>query len=166
MVSVRPERPQVPTLWIDTFVGLGLAQKNPASRLQRLKDIAWQLVRHGKLLCPQADQEEEYQGTQLYERTFSEFEPLSLGIWFRHRAGIADQHIALAMGAFVAKAQDFTLPLQTFFHDDPVKQLANAQGKPFFVTVRMAALEEIQECWKRGKKKTRTARRTPKASSY
>jgi hypothetical protein len=102
--NVRSEKPQVPTLWIDTFVGLGLAQKNPDSRLQRLKDIAWQLVRQGKLLCPQADQEEEYQGTQLYERTVSEFKSLSLGIRFQHRVGIAAQHIALAMKAFVANA--------------------------------------------------------------
>jgi hypothetical protein len=41
--------------------------------------------------------------------------------------------------------------LKTFFHDDPVEKLADAQGKPFFVTVRMAAPEEIQERRKSGK---------------
>jgi hypothetical protein len=142
---VSSEKPQLPTLWIDTFVGLELAKDKPNPRLQHLKDIAGKLARDGKLLCPLADQEEEYQGSRLYEAATNEFEALSLGIRFRHRQGILDHQVALAMKAFVAKVETFCIPLNTYFHKDPVKQLAATKGKRFFISMRRGAYDEIQQ---------------------
>lgn len=141
---VSSKKPQLPTLWVDTFVGLGLAKDKSDPRLQHLKDIAWKLVRDGKLLCPQADQEEEYHGTRMYEAATREFESLSLGIRFRHRQGILDHQVALAMRAFLGNASTFTIPLDTYFHEDPVKKLTATRGERFFISVRMPVLDELQ----------------------
>jgi hypothetical protein len=142
---ISSEKPQLPTLWVDTFVGLDLAKGKPDPRLQHLKDIVWKLVRDGKLLCPQADQEEEYQGTRLYEAATREFESLSLSIRFHHRQGILDHQVALAMKAFAAKAEAFTIPLNTYFHEAPVKKLAALRGERIFISVPMPALDELQQ---------------------
>jgi hypothetical protein len=70
---VISEKPAVPTLWLDTSVVINFTRlahgeallSIELKRLTRLKTLLQQLVANGKLLCPQADQEEKYADRRL-----------------------------------------------------------------------------------------------------
>ena len=65
-ITVVSEKPKLPTLWLDTSVGIKVAKVHRGEKLQdietdrvkRLFEIVTRLVGEGKLLCPEADQDE------------------------------------------------------------------------------------------------------------
>jgi hypothetical protein len=141
--KVRFEKPALPTLWVDTFVVINLAKIKRGEALQsievqrgrRLKELVFGLVRNGKLLCPQSDQEEEYVGRRLDDDVHSMFASLSLGISFAHRQGIFDEHVFKGMQAFVRKSETIDLPFSTYFHGDPIRRLEEALREHYIVSV-------------------------------
>jgi hypothetical protein len=141
--TVTCEKPLLPTLWLDTSVVIKLAkikkgealQKIEIERCNRLHDLVYRLVREAKLLCPESDQEEEYAAFRLDDDVHSMFARLSLGISLTHRQGILDNHIFKGMEAFVRGSDTILLPTRSYFHGDPVRQLHEACGKRFIVTV-------------------------------
>src|SRR5436309_2584993 len=125
---VDSEKPAVPTLWLDTSVVIKVTkiahgealQKIEVDRLTRLKTLVLELVGRGKLLCPEADQEEEYVAQRLDRDVQGEFAVLSLGISMRHRQGIFDHQVYYGMKTRVQKAEVINVPLSAYFHSDPV----------------------------------------------
>jgi hypothetical protein len=139
--KVNCEKPTVPTLWLDTSViikltkiGRGEAlQQIEVERLTRLKDLVQELVANGKLLCPQADQEDEYVADRLDEEVHGDFLVLSLGIRFRHRQGVFDYQAQLGMKAYVQRAVTINVPLRAHFYSDPVEELNSARRRSIVI---------------------------------
>lgn len=135
--KVTSEKPSIPTLWLDTSViikltkverGEGLQQVE-IERLTRLRDLVRELVPAGKLICPQADQEEEYVAKRLDREIYRDFLGLSLGINMRHRQGIFDWQAQLGMEAYTKKAGAINVSLYAYFHSDTVEELEDARQR-------------------------------------
>jgi hypothetical protein len=106
-------------------------------------NIVVKLIQEGKLLCPEADQREEYEGRLLDKATTRIFDELSGGIQLRHRQEVTFTHTALAMKAFVEQAETFTIPVDTYFDQDPVRELARLRQEAFRVGVRLQSSAEL-----------------------
>jgi len=141
--TVTIEKPSLPTLWLDTSVAIKLTkikkgealQQIEAERCTRLRDLVFRLVREGKLLCPVADQEEEYAGERLDEEISSMFATLSLGISLTHRQAILDSQIFKGMTAFANKEESIFLPASIHFRGDPIRRLQQAIREPYIVSI-------------------------------
>jgi hypothetical protein len=149
--KVTLEKPALPTVWLDTSVGIKLTKIKRGEKLQdievqrgtRLQKLVYDLVRAGKLLCPNGDMEEEYVAERLDDDVHGTFVELSLGISFRHRQGIFDKHVFKAMQAYVKNSDAIYIPSSTYFHRDPIRQLEELQGQRFIVTVSPLKNPEI-----------------------
>lgn len=136
-------KPALPTLWIDTSVVIKLTKIERGESLQdieiqrgsRLRRLVSKLVRAGKLLCPESDQEEEYVAQRLDDNVHRMFSSLSLGIFFTHRQGIFDEHVSEGMKAYANKASKVELPSSTYFQADPIRRLEEVRQQKFFATV-------------------------------
>lgn len=142
---VTSEKPAIPTLWLDTSAVIKITkiekgevlQQIEIERLTKLRELVEKLVGEGKLLCPQADQEEEYAAERLDREVHSQFAGLSLGIKLRHRQGIYDYQIQCAMKAKIEGAKEIKLPCSDYFYDDPVEELKEAREKSFVITTNV-----------------------------
>jgi hypothetical protein len=141
--QITLEKPRLPTIWLDTSVGINLTKIKRGERLQdievlrgtRLHKLLYDLVRAEKLLCPNGDMEEEYVAERLDDEVHSMFVELSLGISFRHRLGIFDQHVFKAMDAYVKNSPTVHIPSSTYFHGDPIRELERLRDQRFIVSV-------------------------------
>ena len=141
--TVEFEKPALPTLWLDTSVVIKLTKIEKGEALQeievqrgkRLQKLVFDLVRAGKLLCPESDQEEEYVAVRLDDDVHGMFARLSLGISLTHRQGILDTQIFKGMGAYARKEDTIFLPASMYFHGDPVRRLEERRRERFIVTV-------------------------------
>jgi hypothetical protein len=149
--TVTFEKPALPTLWLDTSVVIKLTKIKRGETLQaievqrgtRLRELISELVRAGKLLCPESDQEEEYAAQRLDDDVHGIFAQLSHGISLSHRQGILDQHIFKGMESYVKKRDTIHLPSSSYFHGDPVRRLEEARKERFIVTVGPLKSSEI-----------------------
>jgi len=177
--KVTSEKPSIPTLWLDTSViikltkverGEGLQQVE-IERLTRLRDLVRELVPAGKLICPQADQEEEYVAKRLDREIHREFLGLSLGINMRHRQGIFDWQAQLGMEAYIKRADAINVSLYAYFHSNPVEELEEARQRnlvigahpirdPEILARRETANAEVFEAWERLRQEFVAAHRT------
>jgi hypothetical protein len=145
------EKPPLPTLWLDTSVVIKLAkiargealQEIEVSRCTRLQRLVFDLVRDGKLLCPESDQGEEYAPDRLDDDVHGTFARLSLGISMTHRQGIFDQHVLKGMEAFAKRTDVIHLACSSYFHGDPIRRLEQARHEKFIVTVGPLKTGEI-----------------------
>jgi hypothetical protein len=177
--TVIIEKPSLPTLWLDTSVVIKLTKIEKGEALQpievgrgtRLRELVFRLVRDGKLLCPVADQEEEYAGERLDGDISGMFASLSLGISLEHREGILDSQIFKGMAAFSKKSENILLPASIHFHGDPVRRLQEAIHKPYIVTIgplkspeilkrRAQSKESIGEQWEQLRVELRAKKQT------
>lgn len=164
--KVTSEKPAIPTIWLDTSVVIKITkiaqgealQQIEIERLTRLRRLLEELVAAGKLLCPEADQEEEYVAGRLDKEVHSEFLGLSLGIGLQHRQGCFDYQAQLGMKAYVSQMETIDVPLHAYFHSDPVEELAAARKRSFVIganlfkdseilTRQRIAKTEVQEIW-------------------
>jgi len=177
--KVTSEKPSIPTLWLDTSViikltkverGEGLQQVE-IERLTHLRDLVRELVPAGKLICPQADQEEEYVAKRLDREIHRDFLGLSLGINMRHRQGIFDWQAQLGMEAYVNRADAINVSLYAYFHSNPVEELEEARQRnlvigahpirdPEILARRETANAEVFEAWERLRQEFVAAHRT------
>ena len=165
-IAVVFHKPKLPTLWLDTSVGIKLAkvhrgeriQDIEVERVQRLFDLVTRLVHEGKLLCPEADQNEEYEAERLEREVAIAFRQLSLGIQLVHRAGILGDQIYYAMKAYCGNETRIELPGEEYFHRDPVTELETQRNQKFLFTLnhyispklleeRRAEKEATVRCW-------------------
>jgi hypothetical protein len=163
---VTSEKPRVPTLWLDTSVVIKLTkiargealQAVEVERLMHLKEVVQELGGKGRLLCPEANQEEEYVAERLDKEVHGDFMVLSLGIGLRHRQGVFDHQAQLGMKAYVQRADAITVPLDAYFHSDPVEELEVARRRPIVIGAnlfkdaemlarREVAKAEVQRMW-------------------
>jgi len=163
---VTSEKPSLPTLWLDTSVIIKLTtvdrgeslQAIEVERLTHLKELVRGLGEAGKLLCPQADQEEEYAGERLDHEVHGDFLSLSMGLSFRHRQGVFDDQTQIGMKACVEHAAAIVVPLDAYFYSDPAEELSNARQRsivigahpirdPEILARRQSAKSEIQRIW-------------------
>jgi hypothetical protein len=164
--KITSEKPSVPTLWVDTSVVIKLTkiargeslQAIEVERLTHLQELVRKLGESGKLLCPRADQEEEYVAGRLEKDVHGDFLVLSLGVALRHRQGIFDYQAQLGMKAYVQRLESITVPLLAYFHSDPVKELEEARQRSMLIGVnpfkdseilarRSVAKAEVQRVW-------------------
>jgi hypothetical protein len=176
---ITSEKPALPTLWLDTSVLINFGrmahgaslQPIAIQRLARLKQLLEELVGNGKLICPAADQEEEYVDGRLDREVHSEFLGLSLGMHLRHRQGIFDSQTQIGMKAYVQSADTVNLPLSAYFHSDPVEELNTARNRsiviganllkdPEILARRAAAKAEVQRVWESLRQEFVAANRT------
>jgi hypothetical protein len=161
--KVTSEKPSVPTAWLDTAVVIKLTkidqgealQAIEVERLTRLKGLIQELVSNGKLLCPQADQEEEYAGERLDHEVHGDFLALSLGISYRHRQGIFDYQAQIGMKAYVQKSAAINIPLDAYFHSDPVEELESARQRSIVIGTHPIRDPEILARRESGKSEVR-----------
>jgi hypothetical protein len=151
-VIVSTQKPGLPTLWLDTSVVIKLAklklgvhfQELEARRLTRLRDLVIELVRAGRLICPEADQDEEYVGTgggdEIVHRLVME---LSHGISLRHREGILENQIFKGMQSYIKNSDAIDLPTSIYFHGDPVEELEEARTRDYIIGVGPLKSPEI-----------------------
>jgi hypothetical protein len=141
--TVKFEKPALPTLWLDTFVGIKQAQMKRGEALQQievergtpLKDLVLKLVGDGKLLCPKSDQEEEYVAERLEREVHGEFAELSLGISLRHRQSVLDNQIFSGMQAFIKKLDLIEVPSSSYFYGDPIASLEQRRHDKFVISI-------------------------------
>jgi hypothetical protein len=164
--TVKFDKPALPALWLDTSAVIKLTKIRKGESLQRieiergtrLRELIVHLVRAGKLLCPESDQEEEYAAERLDDDVHRMFTELSLGISLRHRQGILDEHIVKGMESYTKKSDTIHLPSSSYFHKDPVSELRERCEERFIVTVgplkspemlkrRAKAKAEISQKW-------------------
>jgi len=149
--TVKFDKPALPTLWLDTSVVIKLAKIKKGEALQdvevrrgtRLRELVSKLVRAGKLLCPESDQEEEYVGERLDDEVHGVFASLSLGISMTHRQGIFDSHVFKGMEAFAKNRDTIILPSTTYFHGDPARRLEETRHERFFVSLGLSKSSEL-----------------------
>lgn len=152
MPRITAEKLPLTSLWIDTSVGIKLAKVARGERLQdielqrlaRLRELVFRLVREQKLLCPEADQDEEYEAERLEEAVAREFANLSLGIKMQHREGILDSQILLAMEAYVNKAAEFRIPAALYFRRDPIQRMKEVIDGRIIVSVHGAPPQLVE----------------------
>ncbi len=149
--TVVLEKPRLPTLWVDTSVVIKITkvergealQEVEVQRCKRLRDLIHGLVRDGKLLCPESDQEEEYVAQRLDDHVHGMFASLSLGISMAHRLGIHDRHVFHGMKAYAKGSATIELPSSTYFHGDPVRELEEVRKGRFFVALGLSKSAEM-----------------------
>lgn len=150
-VSVQSEKPPIPTLWLDTWVMIKLAQLRngenlhaiDAQRLKRLEELVIPLVKEGKLLCPEGDHEDEYEGECDEEQIEREWKRFSLGARLEPRAGIEDSQVALAMKHYCAKDGEIKIPYGSHFMGDPLEAIETTRKSGFGVNVRLPHVPEF-----------------------
>lgn len=143
MPRVIAEKPALPTLWVDTSVGIKLAKVQKGEALQeiekyrvgKLKDLVVKLARNCRLLCPEGDQEWEYWGERLDEKISKEFSALSRGIRMLPHQAIHDSQVFIAMRSHVRGDGEFRLPSEIYFRDDPIRELQRISQQSVFVSV-------------------------------
>jgi len=161
-ITVVSEKPKLPTLWLDTSVGIKVAKVHRGEKLQdietdrvkRLFEIVTRLVGEGKLLCPEADQDEEYEAERLEREIANEFRLLSLGIRLVHRAGILDHQIYYAMKAYCRREYKIQIPCEVYFHRDPVGDLELRRKQKFLFRINRSIPPELLEERRAAKEET------------
>jgi hypothetical protein len=164
--KVISNKPSLPTLWLDTSIVIKLTkiargealQAIEVKRLTQLQELIRELGGKGKLLCPEADQEEEYVAGRLDREVHGDFLVLSLGVRLRHRQGVFDYQAQLGMKAYLEQSTAITVPVLAYFHSDPVEELEEARQRSMLIGVnpfkdseilarRSAAKVEVQKVW-------------------
>jgi len=143
MLKVVAHKLSLPTLWVDTSIGIKLAKLHMGEaiseieelRLAKLKESVTDLVRSCKLLCPEGDQEFEYSGERLDEGISGEFAKLSRGIRMLPHQGVHDAQTFRAMRAHVRRDAQLELPAEIYFSSNPVLELKRITSQSVFVSV-------------------------------
>lgn len=140
---VAADKSPIPTLWLDTSVGIKLAKIRRGENLNeievkrglQLRDLIVDLVKNGKLLCPEAGQEEEYEAERIDSEIFAEFARLSGGARMNHRLVIQDTQIYRAMEAYCLGNEEIKLPWRIYFQEDPFRAIQREKGRRLIVSV-------------------------------
>lgn len=123
----------VPILWIDTSVIIRMTKIRMGRKTGRddederyLYNTIFRLVREGKLICTQGDQQEEIlkDGRECLETQLS----LSLGFSFLDRSVIKEKQLYKAMDAFVNRSKAIVIDYKDVFSSDPSHLLSGDQN--------------------------------------
>lgn len=159
MVKVKIEKPKIPILFIDTFFFIDLVKnrhtedKKPYySEQLELIDLIHTLTKKEKLLCPQGDQEEEYELGQYEDEIREEQVKLSYGISATYHYGVHHLQAQQAIISFIKNEKEVVYDYKSLFRRDPVKELKEALSRPFIVTAHLPTAQFLIEMRKKTQK--------------
>jgi hypothetical protein len=140
-VTLDMEKSATPMLWLDTSVLADFAkiQKGEnvepvrARRLTRLRSVVRQAVRDERLICPEWDQDNEYEAKRLEAEIRRIVSDLSCGAHCVPYAGVKDQQILIGMRAYLSAADIMHIPAEIHFYRDPLKAIQEAKRNHYIV---------------------------------
>lgn len=139
---VNIQKYKVPLIWMDTsiFINLGKIsagkkiENHVLERLKTLQRIISEKVKELKLICVEADQEEEI------ELWRGELEPirtilsqLSQGVMMRHRNEVESFQIYRLMEVYIQQNYEITLSTSEIFNHDPINEIQSHYNFPYIV---------------------------------
>jgi hypothetical protein len=147
---VQVERPQTPTIWIDTSIviklwKIGRGENIPqqdVKRVRRLAEVVGQKVRERKLLCLETHQRTEFPGRAELD-ILKEFRGLTFGVDLRSELTVREFQTEVAMRAFLAGEREVRLPLRVFFDGAPEAQIEQVVRSGWLITALMPTAEEL-----------------------
>jgi hypothetical protein len=131
-VTVTFEKSPLPMLWLDTSVLIDLAKidKREAidpgrvARLTKLRSTVQRLTLDRKLICPECDQDNEFEGKRLEDEINAIVLMLALGARCQPYQGVKDAQIWLGTLAYRAMTGTVHVPWTTCFYGDPREAVA------------------------------------------
>jgi len=145
-IGLNIDKSPIPLIWIDTSIVIKMAKlkveekidKLEKERAQYLYDAIKRKTNNKQLLCPEADQKEEYDvGERLEEECRRIQTELSLGILMKHRQSIEDLFIDKFMRAYINKEMEINISYKDLFYRDPLEELEEKISKKFVISVDM-----------------------------
>ena len=145
MIKVKIIKPPIPILFLDTnfFIDLVQNRYNPIKSTHYkdelyLVDLITRLTKEKKLLCPQGDQEEEYElGAKYEDEIRGEQVQLSLGIRAMHHYGVQKYQTQIAIRGFIKGDIKLTYDYRSIFLNDPIRELESQLKQRFIVSAHI-----------------------------
>lgn len=161
-VVVTVEKSTTPMLWLDTSVLVDFAKIDKgeniepvrAKLLKRLRSVACHAVREEKLVCPEWDQENEYEAKRLEADIRRIVSDLSCGARCIPYAGVKDQQILIGMRAYLAAVDAMHIPADIHFYKNPLEAVREAKRNHYIVECEMPKPREWIEKAERDKLET------------
>lgn len=158
-MRVKIDKQKIPILFLDTFFFINLA----ASRHSKTKrpyfsdqleliDLIHRLTKQQKILCPQGDQDEEYELGKYEDEIRKEQAQLSYGISVSYHYGVKKFQTRQAMMAYLNKDSEVVYNDKSLFLRDPAKELEEALRRPFIITAHLPMPKPYIEKKKKTKK--------------
>ena len=151
-------KPPIPIIFLDTFFFIDLVKnrhlsiKSPIFPKQlELIDLIHKLTKQKKVLCPQGDQEEEYELGKYEDEIREEQVKLSYGISVTYHWGVKNWQTQIATKAYLEKQEVVVYDYKSIFQNDPIKELDRALSQPYIVDCHIPTPKE----WIEKKKKTK-----------
>lgn len=131
-VAVTFDKSPVPMLWLDTSVLIDLAkvekgeaiESGRATRLTKLRLTAQRLGIERKLICPECDQDNEFEGKRLEDEVNAVVLLLALGAHCQPYQGVKDSQIGIGTVAYRAMSGTVHVPWTAYFYGDPREAVA------------------------------------------
>lgn len=162
-VNVNIEKSPIPLVWIDTSIVIKMAKwkvgekidQLERQRVQYLYDIIRKVTKDKKLLCPEADQKEEYElGERLEEECGKIQTDLSWGVTMKHRQSVEELWTSRFMKGYINKDKRIELSYKDLFYNNPLVDLEEALVEKFIISVRFLPSKTNIDRNKAGKKRS------------
>jgi hypothetical protein len=162
-VAVTIEKSKIPMLWLDTSVLVDFAKIEKgesiepvrAKLLTKLRSVVRRAVREEKLVCPEWDQDNEYEAKRLEADIRRIVSDLSCGAHCIPFAGVKDQQILIGMKAYLDAVDAMHIPAHIHFYRDPVEAVREAKRNHYIVECEMPKPPEFIEKAERDKIETK-----------
>jgi len=137
-------KPPIPIIFLDTFFFIDLIRNHHKNKNSsyfqeefRLVDLIIKLTKDKKLLCPQSDQEEEYELGDYEDEIRKEQDKLSFGIKAKHSLGVYLYQLQKAIQAYINNNQEIECNYMCLFYRDPIIELDEKLNINFRVSVHL-----------------------------
>ena len=159
-MKIKIIKPSIPIIFIDTFFFIDLVanrhrqNKSPyfAEELE-LIDLIEKLTGEKKLLCPQGDQDEEYElGVQNEDEIRKEQVRLSLGISAMYHYGVYKYQSQQAVSAYVKKETELVYDYRSLFRREPIKELEEVLAQRWVVDAHLPMPKTFLDSQRKTKK--------------
>jgi hypothetical protein len=146
---------RLPIIWLDTSLLVKRAQMKlganisqlDRSRVDYLHHNIYRLVRNGRLLCPEANQQSEIWRRR--NELSSAINEYSLGVYASHPMLVQDRQEQRAMRAYALGTGSIGFPCSDLFSFDPIGRLQENLAERLFVTIVETPSEEMIEQFRR-----------------
>ncbi len=161
MLKLNIEKSPIPLIWLDSSIIIHMAKSKAGEKIDEelkervdyLYDTIRKFTRERKLLCPCAEQEEEFElGGRLEKECRDVQTALSLGISTNHRVEIEDYLIRVCMKAYIEKTEVMNLNYKDIFRKNPIKEMDDRLKETFIVNVHFPKSNTFIEDIKKSKK--------------
>lgn len=140
------EKYTIPIIWLDTFVIIRMTKLECGETLSNedWERYNWfyqklhEKISQEKIICPQADQNEEIEYGQRLEKECHRTQVrLSLGVRFKHRLEIETSQRVKMMDAYVKGKDEVTYSVEDAFCEDPLETMRQAKSSGLITTAFM-----------------------------